>query len=156
MSPLVLRAFRASDRDFFAALAGDERVVQYVGDGTTWSANRIDERVTLALHDIAPTQDGAVRWFIAECGQEPVGLFVTSRRGSMVEIGYWVAPAHWGRGVAGAMLDAGLIQTATTFGDVAAVARIDPANLASARAVVRRGFRLTGRDDAGLDVYAGA
>ena len=93
---LILRAFRASDRDFFASLAGDERVVRYVGDGTRWRADRIEERVTLALQDTAPTQDGAVRWFIAECGQEPVGLFVANRRRSTVEIGYWVAPAHWG------------------------------------------------------------
>lgn len=93
-----------------------------------------------------------MRWFIAEDSGESVGLFVSARHGDAVEIGYWVAPEVWGQGVAGTMLDAGIRTVAAVFGPGTLVARIDPANVASARLVQRRGFHHERRVQ-GLDRY---
>ncbi len=137
---ISLRCFSACDQAFFASLASDERVVRFVGDGMSWPTGRIEERVRLALRDVPASEAGAVRWFIAEADGESVGLFVSSRRQGAVEIGYWVAPDFWGRGIAGAMLDAGLEAVVRVYGPVAVVALIDPANTASVKLVERRGF----------------
>lgn len=116
---------------------------------------RIAERVRLALRHGSVAEAGAARWFIAADNGQDVGLFVSSRHQDTVEIGYWVAPACWGRGIAEAMLDAGLETVAAVYGPSTLVAKVDPANLASIRLVERRGFRHAGRAD-GLDRYVRA
>lgn len=141
-----LRPFTGDDREFFTALATDRRVTRFIGDGAPWSESRILDRVRLALRETPTSRDGAVRWFIAESGGAGVGLFVTSRHADTVEIGYRVSPGHWGRGLAGTMLSAGLQTVAGVYSPGTMVARIDPANAASIRAVRRQGFTFGGTD----------
>jgi RimJ/RimL family protein N-acetyltransferase len=149
---IVLRDFEPGDRDFFTSLAKDERVVRFVGDGVPWSDARIDERIRLALGGRPASEPEAVRWFIAEVEGESAALFVSSRRENAVEIGYWVAPARWGQGIAGSMLDAGLAMVVEIFDPLELEARIDPSNAVSIATVERRGFRCTDRID-GVDRY---
>lgn len=151
--PLItVRPFRGTDTAFFAGLASDERVTRFVGDGRPWGPRLVEARVRAALQADPVELAGATRWFIAEEAGAAVGLVVCVRREEDVEVGYWVSPEHWGRGVAGAMVDRALAAVPGVYGRVRLIAHVDPDNTASARVLTRRGFRLeTGPD--GLDRY---
>ena len=69
-----------------------------------------------------------------------------------LEIGYWVDPAAWGRGVAGALVARAVLLLREVHGPEPLIARVDPANVASAKVLLRGGFRRTGTSD-GMDVY---
>ncbi|WP_176338392.1 GNAT family N-acetyltransferase [Kocuria salina] len=149
---ITLRPFRETDAAFFTGLATDERVTRYVGDGQPWAPQLVQDRLVVALQQEPVEQVGAIRWYIAEEAGEGVGLLVSTRRETGVEIGYWVSPAHWGRGVAGAMVDRAVAVVPQVYGRARLIARVDPANAASARLLTRRGFGLGANHD-GLDRY---
>lgn len=149
---ITLRPFHEADTAFFTGLATDERVTCFVGDGRPWAPQTIQDRLRSALQQQPVEHSRAVRWFIAEEGGEAVGLVVATRCDEGVEIGYWVSPQHWGRGVAGAMVDRALSTIPEVYGQVRLIARVDPANAASARVLTRRGFELEASQD-GLDRY---
>ena len=147
-----LRAFTTADADFLAALASDPRVTSHIGDGQPWEPGVIAARITAALGHLPVELDGSARWFMAEAAGQPVGFLAATRRRERVEIGYWVAPKHWGRGLAGAILDRAPELVQQTFGTSCLLARVDPDNVASVRVLARRGFEPAG-SDAGLDHY---
>lgn len=150
---LSLRPFDRDDVPFFTALAQDERVVRYVGDGRPWGEEVVRRRVAAALDGTSPVGEGeAVRWFVATELARRVALLVSSRRPEGVEIGYWVDPAAWGRGVAGALVARAVLLLREVHGPEPLIARVDPANVASAKVLLRGGFRRTGTSD-GMDVY---
>ena len=141
--PLVtLCPFQETDTAFFTGLATDERVTRFVGDGRPWAPQLIRDRLRVALQQEPVEQVGAVRWFIAEEAGDPVGLVVSTRWEAGVEVGYWVSPDHWGRGVAGAMVDLVVSIVPEVYGRVRLVVRVDPANAVSARVLTRRCFEL--------------
>lgn len=149
---ITLRPFQETDTAFFTGLATDERVTRFVGDGGPWAPQLIQDRLRVALQQEPVEQVGAVRWFIAEEADESVGLVVSTRWEGGVEVGYWVSPEHWGRGVAGAMVDLAVAMAPEVYGRVRLIARVAPANAASARVLTRRGFELEASQD-GLDRY---
>lgn len=148
--PIVLRPFEVGDCGFFAALASDERVTRFIGDGRPWVQQRIQDRIREAILQDTLDRVGAARWFLAADGRESVGIVVCTYRDADIEIGYWVSPDHWGRGIAGAMIDGALkaLREMCHSGNI--LANVDPANPASAKALLRRSFQLTSRT-AGLD-----
>lgn len=152
-SPSIsLCPFREEDTEFFASMAMDERVTRFIGDGQPWEPRTIEDRVQAALqHDTLDTV-GASRWFLATETNEPVGVVVSTRKESGVEIGYWVSPSHWGRGIAGAMLDSALATIPAVYATSTLIARVDPANAASTKLLTRRGFELDHRHE-GLEHY---
>lgn len=155
-STIALRPFTATDVTFFAGLAGDEQVTRFVGDGRPWSSAVVAERVAPALHPAPIGEVGAARWFVAEERGEAVGVLVSTRRPSAVEIGYWIDPRHWGRGVGGVIVDQALQLLPAVYDARSLWARVAGENLASVRVLTRRGFLLT--DPAGnrtdsLDLY---
>lgn len=77
---------------------------------------------------------------------------VSTRRDAGIEIGYWVSPEHWGRGIAGAMVDSALITIPEVYQTTQLCARVDPSNTVSAKLLTRRGFRLDTNHE-GLDHY---
>ena len=97
----LIRPWETSDRESFAHLATDSRVMQYITDGRPWTEDEIDEFLArqtrhLAQHgfclgalclDEAPGVAGL-------CGMQPLGTT------SDVEVGWWLAPEHWGQGLA--------------------------------------------------------
>ncbi|MFF0945128.1 GNAT family N-acetyltransferase [Kocuria sp. CPCC 205300] len=149
---ITLRPFQETDTAFFTDLATDQRVTRYVGDGRPWAPQLIQERLRTALQRMPVEQVGAVRWSIAEEAGEAVGMVVSTRWEKGVEVGYWVSPEHWGRGVAGAMVDLAADMVPEIYGRARLIARVDPANTASARVLTRRGFGLEASQD-GLDRY---
>jgi RimJ/RimL family protein N-acetyltransferase len=150
---VLLRPFVRQDIAFFASLACDERVTRFVGDGRPWGANQILDRTQPALRRKPVEEVGAARWFIAEEGQHRVGLLVSTRRKDAVEVGYWVAPENWGRGIAGTMLDWAVDALPGIFGTTELCARVSPGNTASERLLIRRSFEYQSHDE-GLNLYS--
>ncbi|MFD5600834.1 PhzF family phenazine biosynthesis isomerase [Leucobacter sp. NPDC058333] len=148
----ALRPFVEADAAFFASLAADPRVTRYVGDGAIWAEERIRDRVSTALSGIPVEALGAARWFVATDGDESVGVVVSWREADGIEIGYWVSPEHWGRGIASAMVDEALTKVPRVFGTGRLLARVDPENVVSAKLLTRRGFRLI-RSEPGCDYF---
>lgn len=139
---ITLHPFRSIDETFFAGMAPEERVTRYLGDGRPWDRQMIEDRVGAALRQEPLDDVGATRWFLALEAEVPVGILVSTRKEEGVEIGYWVSPAHWGRGVAGTMLDRVLITIPGLYKTQAIVAHVDPDNTVSAKLLSRRGFLL--------------
>lgn len=149
---IALQPFHEADTDFFAGMASDERVIRFIGDGQPWDQKTIQDRVRAALQKIPLDIVGASRWFLATEAGQPVGLVVSTRKDAGVEIGYWVSPEHWGRGIAGAMVDGALATIPDVYETREIFARVDPANTISAKLLTRRGFQLDTHHD-GLDHY---
>jgi ribosomal-protein-alanine N-acetyltransferase len=149
---ITLRPFHEADTTFFTGMASDERVTRFIGDGQPWDEQTIHDRIRAALQEDPLDQVGASRWFLATEANAPVGIVVSSCKDAGVEVGYWVSPDHWGRGIAGAMLDATLASIPDTYGSRNLLARVDPANAVSAKLLTRRGFQLDTHVE-GLDHY---
>lgn len=138
--PVFLRPFAATDIPFFSRLATDERVIRHVGSGEPWLPERIEVRCSQALAMDPVDAEGACRWFIAQTEGKSAGLLVATGHSGNVEIGYWVAPEFWGRGIAGAMIDRGLTMLPELFNANYLTARAAVDNLASLKLLERRGF----------------
>jgi RimJ/RimL family protein N-acetyltransferase len=98
---LVIRAWRPEERAAFARLAQDPQVVRYISDGVPWDDARIDELLERQARHVAVHGYclGALCLREAEpvvglCGMQPLG------RTPEVEVGWWLAPEHQGRGYA--------------------------------------------------------
>lgn len=139
---ITLQPFQLTDVTFFASMASDARVTRFIGDGRPWDQQTIADRVRAALQlDPLDLADSS-RWFLAAEAGESVGIVVSTRKNEGIEIGYWVAADHWGRGIAGAMVDCALATIPDVYGSRELFARVDPSNTASARLLTRRGFFL--------------
>lgn len=146
-STLSLDPFRSQDVPFFASLASDHRVTRFIGNGQPWDEGTIASRISLALEHLHVEEVGAIRWFIATLDTDPVGLVASTRKDDGVEVGYWVSPEHWGKGIAGTMLDEAITSLPKLFGTFTLIARVDPENKASAHVLLRRGFVLDSHSD---------
>lgn len=113
---ITLRPFHEADTEFFAGMASDERVTRFIGDGQLWNQQTIQARIREALPQDPLHGVGASRWFLATEANAPVGIVVSTRKEGGVEIGYWVSPGHWGRGIAGAMVDCALATIPEVYG----------------------------------------
>lgn len=163
-----VREFSREDAQFLGHLARDPRVVRFVGDGSVWSDAYIAERTAQALSPGAWGELGSARWVTiwsddveGEPGEHRIGLALAMFKdlggeiGVCTEIGYWLDPEFWGRGLAKQMVAAVVAWVAAGVsgnGPSKLVARIAPDNAASAATVLKLGFERTGARD-GLDVY---
>ena len=146
---LVLRAWRAADREPFAAMNADADVMRWIGDGRAldrgasdalvanveeqWRARgfglwAVEERDGGALVGFAGL---AVPWFL------PAVL-------PAVEVGWRLARGAWGRGYA---TEAGAAALAHAFGPLRlaeVIATVFPQNTASIRVAEKLGMAFTG------------
>ena len=143
---ITLRPFQNADSEFFASLASDERVTRFIGFGQAWDQQTISACVHESLQHEPLDAVGASRWFLAVEAIEAVGVVFSTRQETRVEIGYWVSPDQWGRGVGGAMLDSALIAIPKIYGITKFSACVAPANTVSATLLTRRGFELQNLD----------
>ncbi len=143
--PAVVREWREDDADELAVQANDRRVWQHLRDAFPHPYGLEDARRFLAMararvppSSFAIVADGRIAGGIGYIQQTDVG-----RVGA--EIGYWVAPSHWGRGLATAALEA---VTAHTFGAHPELRRIwavpFATNPASARVLEKAGYTCEG------------
>lgn len=148
---LVLAPWRDSFEEGLARLAADERVVRYVGDGQPWSGEHARERHQACLrhweeHGFGwrAILDGPGGGFLGVAALSYLGALVPGIAESAIEIGWWLDPGAWGRGMA---TEAAAAIRDEAFGVLHAervAARIQPANHASARVAARLGMRLHG------------
>lgn len=141
MAPrLHLHALAPADLAFVRQLATDDRVTRYVGNGRPWTDGYLRTRFDQALHPERGGSDHAVRWYIADDpAGVPVGLLALTVGPTATVIGYWVDPAAWGRGHAGALVTAAE-QLCNPQLPLVAVVHRD--NTASRRVLERAGFAL--------------
>lgn len=152
-SRLRLRPFCERDLDALAALYADVEVMRYIGNGKTLDRAATWRQIALFLghqqlrgFTNLAIEDRATGQFIGECGPwYPEGW-------PMVEIGWLVAPAHQGQGIATEAGRAALTWAFAHLGIEQACSIIRPDNHASIRVAKKLGARLDRR----LDDFDGA
>ncbi|HTU96050.1 MAG TPA: GNAT family N-acetyltransferase, partial [Solirubrobacteraceae bacterium] len=101
---LTLDRWTEADNRLLGDLARTPAVMRYVGDGTTWSDARIHG---VGAHVVAHWAEHGFGWRVARCEGAAVGLIALNFAGEGAgiaageyEIGWWLAPDAWGRGLA--------------------------------------------------------
>uniref|UniRef100_A0A0E0KK42 N-acetyltransferase domain-containing protein n=1 Tax=Oryza punctata TaxID=4537 RepID=A0A0E0KK42_ORYPU len=140
---VTLRRFELSDVDAMMAWASDPAVAAFC----RWEPYESTEPLLAYLRDTVLPHP----WFRAICvaggDDRPVGAVSVSPTADpcRAELGYVVARAHWGKGVATAAVKR---VVATVFGEVEGLERVealvDVDNAASRRVVEKAGFRREG------------
>jgi RimJ/RimL family protein N-acetyltransferase len=136
---LVFRPWRAADRAAFRALLDDPRVWAYLPEPYP---DPLDDAGAAALIDLANRLDSHVVRAVVRHGQ-PLGQ-VRLERGApgVAELSYWLGAAHWGRGIGSAVVAAAAARAfARLPGLVRLTAKVHPDNPASARLLIKAGFR---------------
>lgn len=161
---LLLAQWSEADTALLARLSADARVVQYIGDGQPWRAERAAEVSRTVLEHWHAHGFG---WRVAlerESG-EPIGFAALNYLGKgaagldvdELEIGWWLASDAWGRGLASESARAISQEAFTRARAQSVVARIQPENQASARVARRIGMSFeveaTGRFGEPIAVY---
>lgn len=151
---LILDTWQSSDWTDFRPIATNPEVMRYITGGRPWSDEEIRAFVDRQVQLYAERR--FCRWkllikpkgeFIGFCG---VGMW---RHSPLLEIGWWLAPAYWGQGLATEAATAALR-------DVFERAQVDrvvsiamPANTASRRIMEKLGLEFECEfDDRGVPV----
>lgn len=100
---LIYRPYTMDDLDFYASLWADERVVRYIGFGLT--KNRTESEYHLREWVLPRYRDGlGLYMLVHKSDGQPIGhagLIPQQVDGEEeIEIGYWLKPDYWGRGLA--------------------------------------------------------
>jgi RimJ/RimL family protein N-acetyltransferase len=143
---LRLEPWSERHRDEFVAMAGDPAVMRWIGAGVAWPRARAEEVFEGSLEHWralgygwrAALDRGTGAW---------LGFQALNRLGDApvfhpedVEIGWWLMPAAWGRGLA---TEGALAAREEAFARVGApriVGRHQPANIASGRVMEKIGM----------------
>jgi RimJ/RimL family protein N-acetyltransferase len=146
---LNLCPWEAGDWLEFGTIATDLEVMRYIGDGTPWPEQRSREFVArqIALFDergfclwklLPRLQDGGR--LIGFCGLQPLPQTEMGR--DEIEIGWWLARACWGRGLATEAARVAMRDGFERVGLQRMVAIAQPANTASIGIMRKLGMRL--------------
>ncbi|MGH3389744.1 MAG: GNAT family N-acetyltransferase [Actinomadura sp.] len=144
---LTLVPWRHTHIDELRRLAGDERVVRFVGDRRPWSAALTAARHAVALEHWIRYGFGW-RAALDTATADFVGLGALTYRGpeesgigtAAIELGWWVAPAFWGRGLATEIGRAVLDEAFLDHGAESVITRHQDGNAASARIIAGLGL----------------
>jgi RimJ/RimL family protein N-acetyltransferase len=144
-----------------ARLASDERVTQYIGNGRPWSREQARQRHQACLahwedHDFGwrAILDSPGGRFLGLAALNYLGDLVPGIEESAIEIGWWLDPGVWGRGIATEAATAIRDEAFSRLNTARIVARLQPRNHASGRVAARLGMRFYGEaaDRAGTPV----
>ena len=141
-SRLVFRAWRQDDLPLATALFGDPRVTGLVG-------GPFDERAVQArlATELANQRDHAIAyWPIFEHGGDHVGCCGLKPRAldrRCYELGFYLRPVYWGRGLAPEAGHSVIAYAWDELGATALFAGHHPDNHGSRRALEKLGFRYT-------------
>jgi RimJ/RimL family protein N-acetyltransferase len=133
---LRLDPWTESDAKLLADLARTPAVMRYIGDGTTWTDARIHD---VAAHIASHWRSHAFGWRVARMHDATaVGFIALNFAGAGAgvdadeyEIGWWLAPSAWGRGLAREGAAAVRDEAFERVGAPSILARIAPANAGS-------------------------
>jgi [ribosomal protein S5]-alanine N-acetyltransferase len=144
---LRLRPWAESDTGLLGTLAMTPAVMRYIGDGTTWSDARVH---AVAAHNREHWRAFGFGWRVATLASDdaPIGFIALNFAGEgsgvdagEYEIGWWLAPTIWGRGLAREGAAALRDEAFERLGAPSIVARIAPANAASLAVAQAIGLR---------------
>jgi RimJ/RimL family protein N-acetyltransferase len=138
---LRLRRLRSSDEPALLALDSDPLVMRYVGSPP--GARSAEETARRARERIV-ADHGHVGWWAIEGRNDGafhgLGLLLPMPDGADVEVGYRLARASWGRGIATEATSALIGYVFATLGLPRVVAVVYPDNRASRRVLDKLGF----------------
>lgn len=144
---LVLRAATVGDADALYAMNSDPEVMRYTGEATPTSLADMRDRIA-AYPDFE--RHGYGRWVCEEKSTGEVigfaGLKYLEDFG-VVDVGYRLRRAWWGRGLATEAARASVDFGLSTLGLTKIVAFVEPANAASIRVAEKLGMTLAGPFD---------
>jgi len=139
---LVFCAWSETDWLAFKPIAIDPEVMRYISEGLPWPDDRIQKFVQRQMNCFRDR--GYCLWKLLEpdtsqmigfCGLQPLA------NTSDIEIGWWLARSHWGRGLATEAARAALRDGFERAGLQRIVAVAHPANLASRHVMEKLGMR---------------
>jgi ribosomal-protein-alanine N-acetyltransferase len=139
-----LNRWRPCDAVAFRPIAQDPLVMRYVNNGEPWSDAKVRDFIACQMRHIA--QDGFCFWKIQ---RKPDGRLIglcglqALRLGSRweVEIGWWLTPPNWGRGLACEAAGAVMREALKIVDTDRIVAIAIPENYASRRIMQKIGMR---------------
>jgi RimJ/RimL family protein N-acetyltransferase len=145
---LVLEPWEAGRREDFARAAAIPEVVRYIGSGRTWSraqADKVFDRNIRHWHEHGFGWRSAVErdtgaW-LGFLGLNHVPDDAVDSPPDDVEIGWWLLPEAWGRGLATEGAAAVRDEAFERVGLERIVGRYDPRNTASGRIMEKLGMR---------------
>jgi RimJ/RimL family protein N-acetyltransferase len=149
---LRLRPPLELDRDEFVSLGADPEVMRYIRGGATYTPDETARWLAGILSDGISDPPGLPGWLVATTrqGGDWVGLAVLERmdprheeaigEGPLVEVGYRLAWAHWGRGYATEAATALMRYGLLTLELPAVAAIADARNVASNRVIEKVGL----------------
>lgn len=163
---LVLARWSEADRDLLTALARDPEVIRYIGDGHPWADEKVDEvfdrnvehweRHGFGWRAVIDKDSGTRIGFIGLNHIPPEAIEIAAA--DEVEIGWWLAPAAWGRGIATEGAAALRDEAFAGIGLDRIIARYQPANIASGLIMEKIGMAFerdaTGRHGETVRIYA--
>ncbi len=134
---MTLDPWVESDFKLLGDLARTPAVMRYIGDGTTWTDARIAD---VGAHIAEHWHRHGFGWRVARVDDAPVGLIALNFAGEgggvdprEYEIGWWLAPSAWGRGLAREGATAVRDEAFVRVGAPSILARVSPANAGSLR-----------------------
>jgi RimJ/RimL family protein N-acetyltransferase len=145
-----LRPYRAGDRDALLALFGDPRVVRYWSFAPWTSLADADAYLAPLLAPPASDDDEptSVPWALADLATDALlgtaTIFALQREQQRAEVGYSLASAHQGRGLAREAVTLALGHAFDVLGLRRVEADVDPRNLPSCKLLERLGFKREG------------
>ena len=136
-----------------ATMWGDPETMRYIGDGSGWTREKVEERIKRAIER---QQDrGMTFWTVIERSSGEVigqgGLVPIEFNGDEIELGYRLGKAHWGNGYASEIARASAAYGFEELGFEALVGVCNAENLASRRVLIKAGFV----EDGESEVYYG-
>lgn len=139
-----LSPWQPCDAVAFRPIAQDPRVMRYVNNGEPWSDAKVREFIARQMRHVA--SNGFCFWKIQ---RKPDGLLIglcglfalpLGHRWE-VEIGWWLTPPNWGRGLASEAAGAVMREALKTLNIERIVAIAVPENYASRRIMQKIGMR---------------
>lgn len=161
---LLLAPWGAADVALLRVLASDLRVVRYILDGAPWTEAKT-AAVSHAMHEHWLAHGFGWRVALARGSGRAIGFIGLNHAGEGTagvdpgefEIGWWLEPASWGRGLASEGARAVSAEAFTRVGAASVIARLQPGNAASAGVAEGLGMALetetTGRVGEPVRVY---
>ncbi len=132
---MTLDVWTASDLRLLGDLARTPAVMRYIGDGTIWSDARIAD---VGAHVVDHWHRHGFGWRVARVDGAPIGFIALNFAGEGAgvdageyEIGWWLAPSAWGRGLGREGAAAVRDEAFQRVGAPSVLARIQPANAGS-------------------------
>ena len=153
---LMLRRFTPADGDWLHRLNGDAVVKRHMGGAATRA--QTDAMLRERILDYYAQHPGLGMWVTLErAGGEAVGFHLLNNiQGETdLQVGYVLAPQHWGKGYATEMCVALVRYGFERLGLPRIVAITDLPNLASQRVLLKAGLRRAGERTLAHPAYGG-